>query len=103
MQGTLSIQEDEGVKLLARRLALLKKDIPVTAHKRLVLRVQSIHDRTWQAVMEIFSHQKGTLPVVIFDAGSGKYISPKGLAVNPTEELLGKLTNLLGKENVVLQ
>ena len=103
VQGTLSVQEDEGVKILARRLTVLKKDSPSPKWKRLVLRVQSLQDEKGKNVMKVLSRKKGNLPVVILDINLGKYVSPKGLTVDPASDLLEELMLLLGRENIVLQ
>ena len=114
--GTLSVREDEDVKLLADRVSFIlsnsevKKAPPappiteqVKAPQALYLRVSSESSDEYnraRAICEIFD---GGLPTVFYVTDEGKYLREKSVRISPTDFVIGELREVLGEENVVFK
>ena len=130
VSGTLSVREDEDVKLLADRIIPLipdsraeeldmpeKPEASVTEQtaqppipavpagdqgiRRVYLRTageNSPEYRRAHAVCEIF---EGNVPAVFYSTEKKEYLPP--IMIRPTGFVLSELTELLGKENVVIR
>jgi DNA polymerase-3 subunit alpha len=114
--GTLSVREDEDVKLLADRIAYVASnsevpnDVPQPQREELAKKPQMLYLRVpsesspeysrAMAICEIFS---GGLPTVFYVTDEGKYLRDKIVQIAPTDFVLGELRELLGTENVVFK
>ncbi len=54
-------------------------------------------------VIDLLSARPGKTPVYFYFEDEKKLVSPGGILVSPGEELLAKLKDLLGKDNVALK
>ncbi len=114
--GTLTVREEEGVKILLSTVeplltnAKLKEQgsgakTPAKEKKGpcLYVRVPSLSSEKTKEALELLRFSKGDTSVLFYDASTGKTVAPKNTRTNPTELLLGALRALLGEENVVLR
>ena len=111
VRGTLTEREEEGVKVILSFAELLepngKKSKATETKTRsdacLYLRVPSLAAKETSEALEMVRFSKGAVPVVFYDASTGKTHRPKNTGVTPSELLLGALRALLGEANVVLR
>ena len=69
----------------------------------LYLRVSSLSAPETKEALEIVRFSPGEIPVLFYDASTGKTVAPKNTKTNPTSLMLGALRALLGEANVVLR
>jgi hypothetical protein len=50
--------------------------------------------------MRLTALYPGTVPVIFYDASTGKYKSTKGLTVSANPSVMDRLYSVFGKENV---
>ena len=102
LDGNLDIAEDTPPNLRLESAKLLQEETQ-TITKRLYLRLEN-HDAGIEAAMKSLLRQcKGKVPVVLhFAAEKETLAAPESLWINPTEENLTALKEILGDENVKL-
>ncbi len=102
LDGKLSFREDEEPKVLLNSAMPLSE--ARTQAKRLYLRFPIGKDYLLERIKPVLSHHKGSSPVCIhFEESRKTAMAPRELWVNPQNELLSELSEILGKENVVLK
>ena len=129
VQGTVSAREDEEAKILLRsaeplvensayRAPAARPQSPTVSQKsnlaqdtsatqkapsKLFLKVESMDSaecRRVQSFLQIFT---GSVPVVFYDASTGKYMQSEGVSVTPTPFVLRELEEILGENAVVVR
>ena len=111
--GTLSYKEDELPKILVNRIAPIQK-APVrpavtpsssaaAGGSRLCIKVDRLESPIGQKALAILTRYPGSVPVAIYASAQKKYFQPKHITVDPSEQLIGELSRLLSRSNVVLQ
>ncbi|MBE7021630.1 MAG: DNA polymerase III subunit alpha [Ruminococcaceae bacterium] len=110
VEGRLSLREEEEPKLVvnqARPLSEAKKQRAAEKEadgRKLYLRFLLGKDYLLERIKETLSHHSGSVPVCIhIEESRSTAMAPKALWVTPEESLLDSLTDILGKENVVLK
>lgn len=111
IRGTLTEREEDGVKVILSSAEPLtpngKKTGTAGANTQsdacLYLRVPSLAAKETGEALEMVRFSPGTVPVVFYDASTGKTHRPKNTGTSPSELLLGALRALLGESNVVLR
>ena len=111
VQGRLDVQEEKEPKLLGERIEpvpstppVIPASEPTRSHKAgLYLRLSSNHDDLYDRVTAMLPQHSGVLPVYIRFTDSGKLVrAPQNYWVTPSQELILKLEQLLGADNVAL-
>ncbi|MBQ9736159.1 MAG: DNA polymerase III subunit alpha [Clostridia bacterium] len=116
LTGSLTVREDEGVKLILSSAELLKSNAQMrtstaeptekktaAASACLYLRVSALDSPVTKEALAILRFSKGDVPVLLYESTSGKKVSPKNVKIAPSDRLLGALRALLGEENVVFR
>ncbi len=126
VMGNLSLREDEPCKLLVNRAeglienSYFQKDrtampaspvqtpvkkeavTPLTAYKRLFLRVAGKQDRNYFKVLNLVELFEGNFPVYFYYADEKQYAT-EAVGVALSDYVLAQLRRLLGEENVILK
>ena len=108
IKGTLTVREDDGVKVLASEVSLLRADTERCASsspspKKLYLRVPSVNAPEAREALSILRLAKGDGVVLFYESETKKYVAPKEMRIAVSEKLLGALRALLGADNVIYQ
>lgn len=102
-----TVEKDEsGAKLIAQKVTDLEElKIPTISSERVFLKINSIaNTQLLNEVKEILLASTGNIEVYLHYADTQKTIKlGKQYAINPTNESIGKLKELLGNDNVVKQ
>lgn len=69
----------------------------------LYLRIPDMNSLVFETVRRILKQYPGDLPVVLYDAEKGKYVRKTDGGVKMAELLIEKLSETLGKDNVILR
>ena len=102
VSGRISLREDEMPKLLADTFIPIEEALKKENPKKLYLRFSLGKAFLLDKAKEILEGESGDIPVYIHDEETKKTaIAPKNLWANEISK--EKLTDLLGKENVVLK
>ena len=102
--GEVDRREGSGAKILLQSVRPLRKNgEPATPERTLYLRVPSLSSHTAkQAVAEI-ENAPGEVKVVFYDLEKKTYANYTAHGISATQEVLLRLTGLLGAESVVLR
>lgn len=96
--GRISIREDRENSLLIESLS-----DPMIGSKTLFIRVAALTEEYSNRIRKLTCHDAGSTPIVLVDAKRVAKAAPKSWNVNPSEELIRKLKQALGEENVILK
>ena len=108
-EGELSLREGEAPKLLLSSLTPLqndtnyKEEAKPTAQEKLYLKLPSLTSPACEEALRLCRLAPGTVPLILFDGESRRYVAAKGTSVTAVDALLSALRALLGEENVVLR
>lgn len=116
IEGNLSVEENDAPKVLLSTVRLLvengsfKDEKPKQAEaktsgelKRLFVKVSSLNEPRMSVLYRLAALNRGAAQVVLFDESSGKYSALKNITINPSEDIINKLTATFGKGNVILK
>ena len=112
IEGRLSVEEGEGAKILLSSAEELLNDSEYKAdeakakpvkEQKLYIKLDDLSDARTAAIYRISSLNPGKCPIVLFDAGSGKYVAMKNTYISPGDKVLVRLRSLYGDANVVLK
>ncbi|MEE0928391.1 MAG: DNA polymerase III subunit alpha [Acutalibacteraceae bacterium] len=103
--GRVQEREDRPFELMADRFetvspAVMKNPPKKQVKKGLYLRVESVNSEEMTAVKELLPCFGGATPVYVVEATGKRLLAPESLWVTPSEELILKLKEILGQENV---
>ena len=116
--GKISAKEDDAPKLLMSEGAFLaddskepifppskapKKEIKDVKELKLYLRVPSFDSVEFSRINAFISIFKGTVPVVVYNEETQKASALKGFGAMVNEFTIGELSEILGKENIVIK
>ena len=108
VEGKAVAEDAEDARVLLERLSVLKtnseyiaeKKTPISENKRIYIKVPDMNDSRINTVMRLTALYPGTVPVIFYDASTGKYKSTKGLTVSANPSVMDRLYSVFGKENV---
>lgn len=106
VRAKISEREDRDTELLLETMTEVPESAQYEKPKKkfksgVYLRVDGENTEQFKSAVEILSRHKGTYPVIIVCADSGKrLIAPDRLKVTVSKSLSGELTALLGEKNV---
>lgn len=108
VKGRVSLKEDEDAKLICEEIIPFDKmkDLRKQYNQKLYLKIPASEEKfeVIEKVKEILKTSKGTIPVIIYiEATKETMKASKNLWINPKEDLIFKLKQVLGKENVLLK
>lgn len=99
IQGRVSLRDDEPPSLIGESVSELPQELP----KKLYLRITPSQGHMIDKIQQVLSEAPGELPVYLYyEAEKNTKMAPKSLWVTPTQQLLQKLSELLGKDSVRL-
>lgn len=116
--GKISVKDDEAPKILMSEgsfLAddtrepvfppskVLKKQVKDVRELKLYLKVPSFNSEEFSRINAFISIFKGTVPVVIYDEETKKASALKSFGALVNDFTVGELSEILGKENVVIK
>ncbi len=111
--GRISVKEGEMPKLLLSSVKPLLSNRDYAGpskganvpprEKKLYLRIPSVASDLTGTVLKWVEKYPGSVPVILFDRESGKYLAVPGGKIREEAELIEGLRRLLGSENVVLK
>ena len=73
------------------------------ANKKIYIKLADTSEDTLRPIYRIAAFNKGKTPIIIFDAGTKKYAAIKGISTSSGDNVINKLRELYGHENVVLK
>lgn len=91
----------QSMSALSRRSDAKASGTPVGG--RLFVKVDSLTDRRIRSLERLALLNGGDTEIVLFDATSKKYASMKDTHIHADENVLGRLYELFGKENIILR
>ena len=109
IDGTVSAEEGEGVKVLLSSIEPLKSDAEFShqpaqkTERRIYIKVANLSDPRINNIGRISALNRGDTKVVLFDESRKKYCAMKDVALAPTEKVLSRLRSIFSEENVVLK
>ena len=109
IDGTVSVEEGEGVKVLLSSIEPLKSDAEFShqpaqkTERRIYIKVANLSDPRINNIGRISALNRGETKVVLFDESRKKYCAMKDVALAPTEKVLSRLRSIFSEENVVLK
>ena len=123
VEGNISVKDDEDVKVILRKADILVPDsemhdepiqVPQRVHSapkvhpyahisKIYLKIPSISSPEYKRVMSFISIFSGSTPVIFYDSSEKIYIKDHICYANANEFLIKELSEILGKENVVLK
>lgn len=104
IQGRLNVREaydDESEDEI--KIILEKAHIPSSVVYDLYLKINKSNEPRLDAALKTISRHQGNGKVCIYYEETKKLLSPRGVTVNPEEELVAALEKLLGDGNVALK
>ncbi len=106
IEGNISVEEGEDARILLSDLSILKSDQEVEVKKqvtdeRIFIKVESLSDPRLTRLTRIALLNPGNAAVVVYDAQSKKYSNMTGVALKPTDDVIGRLKSIFGDGNVV--
>ncbi len=108
LTGKVSEMEDRDPEIICERAELIPetaKNISTakTYKNGLYLKVESLQSGEFESVKKTLSEFHGGMPVYIYCTSNGRKLSaPQSLNISPDSELLRRLSDILGGENVKL-
>ncbi|NCA78431.1 MAG: hypothetical protein EOM90_19040, partial [Alphaproteobacteria bacterium] len=118
IKGTVNFKEEESPKILANRIRQLETDenpkdssvgmespIPSSGGELVKVKIpcQGESPDELDAIKEVFSQHPGSCPVLVYFGETGKkFRTSRELWVNPCSELMQKLGEIIGADNVKL-
>ncbi len=105
VSGTISLKDEEPPKILLNNCIPLTEDEKYEDNrpKALYLRVASTKLPEVNLALELIKQSKGLCEVVLYDASDKKYVKAVGYGVHITDTLIKQLSDLFGKDNVVIK
>lgn len=99
VKGRLNFREDEQPKILASEVTAVEE---YGMRKLVKIRIpESIDEKTaFEDIRRILASSGGDADVIIYDHSGKGFRAGKSLRVSVTDELLGEVENIVGKENV---
>lgn len=104
IQGRLNVREaydDESEDEI--KIILEKAYVPSSVVYDLYLKINPRNEARLNAALKLIDKYKGNGKVCIYYEETKKLLSPRGVAVNPEEELVASLERMLGDGNVALK
>jgi DNA polymerase-3 subunit alpha len=107
LTGRISEREDRDTELICERVELIPKNGVIRSQKQmkkgLYLKLKNIDDNIFAEVKTKLLEFNGNTPVIIYCTDNNRKLeAPKQLWVNPRNELISVLFDILGEENVKL-
>ena len=114
IKGTLSTEEGEAPKLLLSEAESLvdnqeysvsspgtvKREV---AERRVFIKVQSLADKRIDLIYRIATLNAGRSPVVLYDESTKKYSAIKGVALDPSDKVIARLSSIFSPQSVVVK
>lgn len=106
--GNLSTEEGEAPKILLSFAQPLKTDLEYVAsapatEQRIFIKVPTLSDSRINNLRRIVALNRGNAKIVLYDESTKRYCAMKGVLINPTENVLARLTSLFGDKSVILK
>lgn len=111
IEGTMSVEDGDEVRILlssVKTLGAPKQRSEATgrktdAHPKLYIKLPNLSEPTLRPIYRLANFNRGDAVVVLFDESTRRYSAVKGISLDPSEKVLGKLREQFGNENVVLK
>ena len=114
IEGTLSTEEGEAPKLLLSSaealidnqeysLATAARKSAQAVERRIFIKVPSLSDKRIDLIYRIATLNAGKCSVVLYDESTKKYSAMKGVAVDPSEKVIGRLSSIFSPQCVVVK
>lgn len=118
--GNISVEDDDVPRILlsdakellsndAYRIDKLKSaevakpSAVARAGLRMFIKLESISDPRIEKIFRLAQFNPGPVPIVVYDQSCGKYSAMRGVSVEPSEKVMGKLREIFGAESVILK
>lgn len=103
-EGKISLREDEEPKLLCERVFPLDSVNPPERKKKLYVKIAVQSKQIMEELAEITGAYPGTMPMLLYFEDTGRRLETSGKRnIEPTDELMKKLSEKYGSENVVIK
>lgn len=110
LKGTLNIKEDEQPKVLVNTISSLTK-VPkeelktldrINNNRKLFIKISNKKDlQLIESIKPTLKKHRGTVPIIIYiEETEEKFKSDKSLWINLNEDIINKLNNFFGKDNI---
>jgi DNA polymerase-3 subunit alpha len=107
ISGEISREEGEGAKILLSSAKPLLTDSEFIAEKkverRLYIKVSSLSDARIDKIRRTATLNSGDTKIVLYDESTGRYSAMKDLSIDPSDNVIARLKNYFGDQNVILK
>ncbi len=111
IEGTVSVEDGDEVRILLSSLKSLGapkgKDEPTAerseATPKLYIKLPVLSEANLRPIYRLANFNRGAAAVIVFDETTRKYSAIKGISLDPSEKVLGKLREQFGDSSVVLK
>ncbi|MBE6644432.1 MAG: DNA polymerase III subunit alpha [Ruminococcaceae bacterium] len=108
ISGSISLEEGEDAKILLSTAESLisNSEFEIKTkpqNSRIFIKVSDISDNRITRISKLALLNPGQAEVVIFDSSSKKYSALKGVRISSSEKVISRLSEIFGKENLVVK
>jgi DNA polymerase-3 subunit alpha len=116
IEGNISVEEGDEPRILLSSLAPLSQNNSIENLKqnytendkprdeqRIFIRVPKLDDSRISLIYRIAALNRGSSGIVLFDESTRKYSSLKNITASTGEKVISKLSEIFGKDNVILK
>lgn len=103
LSGKVSEQEDRETEIICEKIISVSENALnyKSEYSKLYIKVPSINSPLLEKVKKAMSEHSGDIPVIIYCEDTGKqFRAPDSLKIALTDEFLGKISQIVGKNNV---
>lgn len=104
VEGRSSVKDNDTVQIIAESIKFPNSDSVLDMFKKVYIKFNYEHDARFESVLHILKSNPGENPCVFYFEDTGKSVVPKNkLSTNADSEILSKIKNILGAENVIIK
>ena len=112
IEGNVSAEDADDPRIILSAVSSLGKGVrsesgknvkAESVTKKLYIKLTDTADDTLRPIYRIATFNRGKTPIIIFDARTKKYAAIKGISTSPDDNVINKLREIYGHDNVVLK
>ena len=112
IEGNVSAEDADDPRIILSAVSSLGKGVrsesgknvkAESVTKKIYIKLTDTADDTLRPIYRIATFNRGKTPIIIFDARTKKYAAIKGISTSPDDNVINKLREIYGHDNVVLK
>ena len=97
IRARLSVQEDEDTKLIAEEIIPIEE---LESDKKIYVKISDFYNCPEVSMIESLTKSTGNAKLYFYDEKSGKTMVKDNLKIDFNEDIIKKIQDIVGKENV---